>query len=405
MAVTELQEEDQMQADAKSNAEKLDAAEKKKTGGRVVAPIYLRKADLARFVEAKKTSFKDNIARAEEEMRGHIADAEKGLEGGVALPSDIVAAIDCAKKSIAEFDTAMVGTNKVMDEMVADESWYTEMPIKEMTARVQKTASTLTRNDKGSGGVCPLNNMMKAVSGLGKTIACRPAKTVNAMAGEALAIMVEIPVLKMLHDHGVSGKVNCENKDLGKCRVNGTWLPCHKLLADELMRELRSTPGMAGHAKWLKNQMESSKKKYLASEYKHSLRLVLQKMLCHHLGEGCYSGDLQDFPLFRVQQYSTTADHYSMAITNGGFTECRLCMVGDYIYAATKLENLPGVGIAGKREALKSTDLSMISTIENLFIQDDDAFITHVKPGTLVVTPAGYFGIMIGIHESVSTQG
>ena len=79
---------------------------------------------------------------------------------------------------------------------------------------------------------------------------------VRPKAGEAVAIMFEMPVLKMLHEMGVGGRYNSENRDFLKYQNDGVCLPSFMQLPQAFMTELRGTPGMCGHAKWLKVHLE-----------------------------------------------------------------------------------------------------------------------------------------------------
>ena len=144
----------------------------------------------------------------------------------------------------------------------------------------------------------------------------------------------------------------------------------------------------------------------MASEYKQSLRIVLGKMLMHKFGKNAISNELQDkFPLFRLQQNATSCEYYSAAITSGGLTEARLCLVGEYMYIAAPKELWPGCGIAGIREAIKSKDEVVMKKFADIIKDNPDkAFIAHVKPGVMTLAPAGYFTITIGIKETISTM-
>ena len=66
MAVTELEEEDEIQASATEQIQKEAAATR--LGGRPIAPVYIRKGDLARFAEAKKRSSLDQYEKNLQQM-------------------------------------------------------------------------------------------------------------------------------------------------------------------------------------------------------------------------------------------------------------------------------------------------------------------------------------------------
>ena len=94
----------------------------------------------------------------------------------------------------------------------------------------------------------------------------------------------------------------------------------------------------------------------MACEFKHSLRLVIQRMMVHQLGSNVLSQDLfEKFTLFRPQQIATSTDYFSCAITAGGMTEARVCLTGEYIHAAFPIDTIPGIGLAGKRDAIVKT--------------------------------------------------
>ena len=100
MAVTELEDEDNMYADAKAENDKDVAPEKKRGGGRMVAPIYLRRADLARYVQGKRVQFADLQSKASEELSLHKASADKTLlDKDEKLPSDVSAALEAASQA------------------------------------------------------------------------------------------------------------------------------------------------------------------------------------------------------------------------------------------------------------------------------------------------------------------
>jgi hypothetical protein len=234
------------------------------------------------------------------------------------------------------------------------------------------------------------------------------------MTGDGVAvqqpILVEFPVVKKIYDIGMSDDANTNalNAKWGDMwnATTGTHQPTCLELDDTFMNELRSTPGVGGHAKWLKNQLDTKTKKYMASEYRQTLRLVLIRMLDHVLQTPkAVSMDMQDkYPLFRIQQVATTAEFFSNSITPGGLTETKLCLIGEYIYAAAPIGKLPGVGQQGIRMSLKSQDAEIANDWKDVFLDNEDCFIVHMKPGTLCVTPAGYYSVTIGIKESVSTM-
>ena len=295
--------------------------------------------------------------------------------------------------------------------MVADESWYTNMPSKEMQKRVgDHIASRLTKNLKDDDGVklCPLSLMIKAASSYARVVQVRPnSKELNVapVVTASHGIMVEMPLLGAIHTCAITGNHNPRNYDANDFLGNiDAYKPMHAMLPTEFMQELRSTPGMTSHAKWLRGQLESKHKKYMASEFKQSLRLIIGKMMKHQLGDVVLNADLQNkFPLFHVQQVATTAEYYSCAITSGGLTEIRLCLIGEYIHAGVPLEKLPGIGLAGKRANVKATDEDQINGLIEI-LKQPECFMTHVTPGVLTVTPAGYFSITIGVKEAVSTM-
>jgi hypothetical protein len=82
-----------------------------------------------------------------------------------------------------------------------------------------------------------------------------------------------------------------------------------------------------------------------------------------------------------------------------------MCLIGEYIHAALPLCHMPGLGLAGKRNTIKTTDEKEMADIIKIFTDPETAaFMTHITPGVLAVTPSGYIGITIGLKEAVSTM-
>ena len=189
----------------------------------------------------------------------------------------------------------------------------------------------MSKSDPATGEQSWLSIMNKAVSSLTKTISCRP-KEVSLGDSYIASLLDDNPVLKQYVDMGkenigqlnIAGDLFREWSTLGD---DGLHLPNCFSLDEAFMMELRSTPGMSSHAKWLKDQLDNKSRKYMASEYKQSLRIVLGKMLMHKVGKNAISNGLQDkFPLFRLQQNATSCEYYSAAITSGGLTEAQMCV-------------------------------------------------------------------------------
>ena len=75
----------------------------------------------------------------------------------------------------------------------------------------------------------------------------------------------------------------------------------------------------------------------------------------------------------RVQQVSMIQDFTSYGITSAGLTEARLNIMGDTYVACIKIAQIPGVGLAGKKEFLKTE--ANVPQIEQLLAGKDARYL------------------------------
>jgi hypothetical protein len=130
-----------------------------------------------------------------------------------------------------------------------------------MQKRLSDVLSVLSKNDKATSKICPMSLMTKAVANFTKTVQVRPvSQEISTAIVADSPIMIEMPLLKMIHDLAIDGKHNADTNRFGTGDGYNVHPPIHMNLPAEFMTDIRNTPGMTGHAKWLRAQLESNKK-------------------------------------------------------------------------------------------------------------------------------------------------
>jgi hypothetical protein len=191
MARTELEEEDELKARAVADEKKVKLAEEEANRrGRHITPIYLRKGDMSRFCEGKKKVLKNSIDKYTDEILVILKAAETLKDkDSEKLLADVTHAHEAAKKAMSEYNTQREKADTIMDELIADESWYQTLNVKDIQKHILNKINFVTKNDKETGSACSLSMLSKAVSAFSKTVTTRPQDK-NAIGGDTAIVIV-----------------------------------------------------------------------------------------------------------------------------------------------------------------------------------------------------------------------